>query len=114
MVGGLVQDQEVHLLVHEHTQPQAALLPTGENGDGFEHVLPLEEELPQPVPGLLGGTIGLVEHGVVQRPLRMGKADLLGEVPGFQGDALLHSAAVGRLLPQKNFQQGGLAGAVVP
>ena len=44
----------------------------------------------------------------------MGKADLLGEVPGFQGDALLHGAAVGRLLPQKDFQQGGLAGAVVP
>ena len=44
----------------------------------------------------------------------MGKAHLLGQVAGFHREALAHGASVGRLLPQDDFQQGGLAGAVVP
>ncbi|CAN3960960.1 Ribonuclease Z, partial [Dysosmobacter welbionis] len=54
MVGGLVQDQEVDLVIHQHAQPQAALLPAGEHRHRLEHVLAPEVVCRQPVSGRLG------------------------------------------------------------
>ena len=81
VVGGLVQDQQIDLLVHEHTQAQAALLPAGEGGHGLEHVLPPEVEGRQPIAGRLGGAVLVVDHGVHQIALRVGEADDLRQVP---------------------------------
>ena len=114
MVGGLVQNQEVHLLIHEHAQPQTALLPAGEHGDGLKHILPLEQEFPQTVPGLLGIAPRLIEHGVVEAALRVGKSNLLGQVTHLYGEPLLHRATVLGLLPQNDLQQGGLSRPIVP
>ena len=112
MVGGLVQDQKVNLFIHQHTQPQPGLLAAGKGAYGFEHILPLEQEGAQPVPGHLGGQVLFVEHGVVQAPLRMVKADDLGQVAPLDGGSKLDPAAA-VLLPQQALEEGGLSGAVV-
>ena len=113
MVRRLVQDEEVDFFVHQHTKPQAALLPAGEDRDRLEHILPLEEEAAQSVPRLLRVAPGVVDHGVVQAPLRVGKADLLGQIAGLHGDALFHHAAVLGFLPQNDLQERGFPRPVV-
>ena len=114
VVGRLVQHQQVDLLVHQHAQPQAALLAAGEDGHGLEHVLPPEVEGPQPVPGGLGGHAPLgVEHGVHQVPLGVVKVDDLGQVGGADGGAVFDPALVGPLLVHQDFQQGGFSRTVV-
>ena len=82
-------------------------------GQGFEHVLP-GRGTPQPVPGPHGRNIGLMGTMVSYKD-RSGWAKRIcwGEVPGFQGDALLRRRCRPPP-PPKDFQQGGLAGAVVP
>src|SRR5699024_12747263 len=114
VVGGLVQDQEVDLLIHEHAQPQAALLPAGEDGDGLEHVLSPEVEGRQPVPGGLGGHASLVvEHGVHQVSLRVVEADDLEQVGHPDGGAAAEPPLVRLLLPHEDLQEGVLVRSVV-
>ena len=113
MVRRLVQDQKIDFFIHQHTQPQAALLAAGEGRDGFEHVLPLEEEGAQPVPRHLGRAVLLVEHGVVERPLRVVEVDDLRQVRRLHRGAELDLAVVGQGLSQEDFEKRGLAGAVV-
>ena len=74
----------------------------------------MEEEAAQTVPGLLGGTVGLVNHGVEEAALRVGKVNLLGQVAGLYCKALLDFSPVLGFLPQEDFQKGGLPCAVVP
>ena len=113
MVGGLVQDQKVDLLVHEHTQPQAGLLAAGQGGHGLEHVLPLELKGGQPVPGALGGAVQVVQHGVQQAALRVVEADVLWQVTHLYSWSQTKLSAVRLLLPQNDPHQSGLARAVV-
>ena len=81
MVGGLVQNEEVDLLVHQHAQPQAAQFAAGQDADGFEHVLPLKLIGCQTVPGALGRDVLLgVQHGVHQIPLRVVEVDDLLQI----------------------------------
>ena len=80
MVGGLVQDEQVDLLIHQHAQPQTALLTAGQGGHRLEHVLSPEVEGGQPVAGSLGGAVLIVDHGVHQVALRVGEVDDLGQV----------------------------------
>ena len=114
VVGGLVQNEEVDLLVHEHTKAQTALFPAGEGGDGLEHVFAPELEGRQTVPGLLGGAVTAVEHGVHQIALRVIEDHLLGEVPHLHRGAEADQPGGGRFFAQQNFQEGGFARAVVP
>ena len=114
MVGGLVQDQEVDLLVHEHAQPQPGLLPAGQGGDRLEYVLPPELEGGQPVAGGLGGAVQLIEHGVQQAALRVVEVDDLGQVAALHRGAHADLPLVGPLLPHQDLDEGGFAGAVVP
>ena len=112
VVGGLIQNQQVDFLIHQHTQPQTGLLAAGEVPHRLEHVLPLEQERAQPVPGHLGSAVLFVEHGVVKAPLRVVKVDDLGQIPPFhRGAELDFPLAV--LLAQKALDEGGLSGAVV-
>ena len=115
MVGGLVQNQEVDLVVHQHAQPQPALLTAGENGHRLEHVLPLEIVGRQAVPGGLGGeTLLGPHHALHQIPVRMVEPDDLGQIGQLHLGAGPDPAVVGIQLPHNHLNQGGLAGAVVP
>ena len=79
MIGRFVQDQEVDLLIHQHAQPQAALLTAGKDGNSLKHVLAPEIKRAQTVPGGLGGhAVFGVEHGVHQAAVRIVKTDDLG------------------------------------
>ena len=78
MVGGLVQNQQIDFFIHQHTQPQPGLLAAGEIAHAFEHILPLEHEGSQPVPGGLGGAVLFIEHGVVEAALRVVEMNDLG------------------------------------
>ena len=55
MVGRLVQNEEVDLIIHQHTKPQTALLAAGEYGNGLHHILAPELIGSKAVPGTLGG-----------------------------------------------------------
>ena len=69
MVRRLVEDEQVDLLVHQHAQPQPALLAAGEGADRLEHVLALKQIRAQPVARGLHGAVLLIEHRVEERPL---------------------------------------------
>ena len=68
----------------------------------LEGVLPGEAEGAQSVPGLLGRAAALVEHGIHQRALGMGKVDDLGQVADLHRGAHAQLAAVCTLLLQGN------------
>ena len=81
MVGRLVQNQEVDLVIHQHTQPQAALLAAGQDGHRLEDVLTPEVIGRQPVSGRLGGNAPLGRHHVLhQIPVRVVKVDDLRQI----------------------------------
>ena len=104
VVGGLVQHQKVDLIIHQHAQPQPALLAAGEDRHALEHVLPPEVEGPQPVPGRLGGHAPLgVEHGIHQVPPGIVEVDDLGQIGAAHRGTVLHPALVGLLLPHQYF-----------
>ena len=65
MVGGFVQNQKVDFFVHQHTQPQAGLLATGEIAHTFEYILTLEQKGAQTVTCHLWSAVFFIEHGVV-------------------------------------------------
>jgi RNase P/RNase MRP subunit p29 len=112
MVRRLVEDEQVDLLVHQHAQPQPALLAAGEGADRLEHVLALKQIRAQPVARGLHGAVLLIEHRVEERPLGVGKVDDLRQVGPLDRGAEF-DAARARLLAEENFEEGGLAGAVV-
>ena len=114
VVRRLVQNQQIDLRVHEHTQPQAGLLAAGQGGHGLEHVLPPELKGGQAVPGGLGRAVQVIDHGVHQAALRVVKVDDLGQIADLHRGAQAQLALVGALLPHKNLNEGGLARAVVP
>ena len=64
MVRRLVEDQEVDALVHQHTQPQAALFAAGELADRLVNVVALKQERAQPVTRRLHRAVLLVKHRV--------------------------------------------------
>ena len=114
VVGWLVQDQKVDLVVHQHAQPQAALLPAGEHRHGLEHVLSPEVIGRQPVPGTLGRKAFFGGHHVLhQIPVRVVKVDDLGQVRLLHLGAGLDAAVVRVQLPYDHLDEGRLAGAVV-
>ena len=113
MIGGLVQNEQIDLLVHQHTQPKPGLLPSGERGDAFEHILPPEIEGRQPVPRFLGRAVLVVEHGVHQIPLRVGEVNDLGQIAESDGRTKLDFPVAG-LLIQQAADQGGLSRTIVP
>ena len=112
MVGRLVEDQQVDFLIHEHAQPQTALLAAGEVSDGFEHILTGEHKLSQTVTGDLRRHVLFIEHGVVKAALGMVKVDDLGQVSPFHRGTELDLAGE-ILIAQQALDEGGLAGAVV-
>ena len=112
MIGGLVQNEQIDLLVHQHTQPKPGLFPARETPHSFEHIFSLEQEGTQPVPGGLGRQVFLVEHGVVQTPLRVREVHNLGQVSHSNGRTKLDFPVAG-LLIQQAADQGGLSRAVV-
>ena len=112
MVRGLVQDQQIDLFIHQHTQPQPGLLAAGEGSHGLEHILTGEQKLAQAVTGDLWGAVFLIEHGIVKTPLRMGEFDNLRQISPFdRGTELNLTGAV--LFSQQTLEEGGLAGTVV-
>ena len=114
MVGGLVQNEEVDLLVHQHAKPQAAQLAAGQHADGFEHVLPLKLIGRQTVPGALGRDVLLgVQHGVHQIPLRVVEVDDLLQIRPLHRRAQTNGAAVAALTSCQHIEKRGLAGAVL-
>ena len=114
MVGRLVQDQEVDLVVHQHTQPQTALLPAGEDGHRFHHVLAPEVVGRQPVPGGLSGDAPLGRHHVLhQIPVRVVKVDDLGQIGQLHLRPQPDAPAVRVHLVGDHLDKGGFAGAVV-
>ena len=115
MVGGLVQNEEIDLLVHQHAQPQPAQLPAGQHADGFEYILPLKLIRGQTVARALGGHILFgVQHGVHQIALRMVKVDDLLQVCPLHRWPKADSAAVAAFPPCQHVQKGGLSCAVFP
>ena len=115
VVGGLVQNQEAGLLVHEHTQAQAGKLAAGEGRHALKHILPLKLILSQAIAGALGGhALFLVEHGVKETTLRVGKADDLRQVRRDHRRAQADGAAVRPLRAYDHIQQRGFPGAVFP
>ena len=114
MVGGLVQNEEIDLLVHQHAQPQPAQLPAGQHADGFEYILPLKLIRGQTVARALGGHILFgVQHGVHQIALRMVKVDDLLQVCPFHRWSKAYRAAVAAFPPCQHVQKGGLSCAVL-
>lgn len=57
VVRRLVEDEQVDLLIHQHTQPQTALFAAGKTRNGLEHVLALEQIRAQPVTRGLHGAV---------------------------------------------------------
>ena len=115
MVCRLVQNQQIHLVVHHHAQPQTALLPAGEDGNRLEHVLSREIVQGQPVSRGRGGEVPVGRNAVVhQIPVRMRELHHLRQIgnPGLRGDT--NPAFVRVLLSHDDFQQRGFARAVVP
>ena len=114
MVRGFVQNQEVNLPVHQHAQPQAALLPSGQDGHGLEHVLPPEVIGRQAVPGALGGEAPLGGHHILhQVPVRVVEVDNLGQVGGLRLGPQLDAPVVGVQLSHDHLEEGGLSRPVV-
>ncbi len=114
MVGGLVQHQQVDGVHHQHAQLEPGQLAAGEGGHRLEYVLPPETEGGQLVPGLLGGAVLLVDHGVHQAALRVLEPDDLGQIAHLDRGAEADAPLVGALLLEQDLQQGGFARAVVP
>ena len=114
VVGGLVQDQEVDLVVHQHAQPQAALLPAGEHRHRLEHVLAPEVVCRQSVSGRLGREALFRRHHILhQVPVRVVEADDLGQVCLLHLGAGFDAAVVRIQLPHDHLDKSGLSGAVV-
>ena len=113
MVRRLVQNQEVDFLVHQHTQPQAGLLAAGQVAHCLEHVFPLKQERAETVSRHLRRAVFLIEHGVVEAPLRVVKVDDLGQISPFHRGAELDFPLT-VLLTQQALDKGGFSGAVVP
>ena len=114
MVGRLVQNQEVDLVVHQHTQPQAALLAAGQDGHRLEDVLTPEVISRQPVPGGLGGDAPLGRHHVLhQIPVRVVKVDDLRQIGQLHLRPQPDAPAVRVHLVGDHLDEGRFAGAVV-
>ena len=114
VVGGLVQNEQIDLLIHEHAKAQAALLPAGKGGDRLEYVLPPEVERSQPVAGGLGAAVLIINHGVHQVALRVGKLDDLRQIADPDRGPHAQPAAVRLLFPQDDLDKRGFSGPVVP
>ena len=114
MVGRLVQDQEVDLVVHQHTQPQAALLAAGQDGHRLEDVLTPEVVSRQPVPGRLGGDAPLGRHHIFhQVPVQVVKVDDLRQIGQLHLRPQPDAPAVRVHLVGDHLDEGRFAGAVV-
>ena len=113
MVGRLVQNEEIDLLVHQHTQSQAAQLAAGQHRHRLKHILPLKLVGGQPVPGALGRhTLFLVQHSIQNAALRVVKVNDLWQVCCLYRRPQLKDAAVRRFQTQQHIQQRRLSGAV--
>ena len=66
VVGRLVEQQEVHPIVHQAGELHATLLAAAESGDGAVQVVALEEEAVQQVAGRLVEQAGAVMEPVDQ------------------------------------------------
>ena len=114
MVGWLVQNQEIDLVVHQHTQPQAALLSAGEDGPRLEDVLSPEVIRRQTVPGGLGGNTPLGRHHILhQIPVRVVEVDDLGQIGHFHLRPQPDASAVRVCFVHDHFDEGGFSRAVV-
>ena len=69
MVCGLVEDEQVNVAAHEHTEPQTALLAAGKRSDGREHILAAKAEGSESVARLLRLTAAVIQHRIEQRAL---------------------------------------------
>ena len=88
MVGGLIEDEEIDLLVHQHAKPQPCQLTAGQHADALEYLLAPELIGRQAVAGALRRHVLLfIEHGVHQRALGVGKMNGLLQVCRADGRA---------------------------
>ena len=101
VVRRLVEDEQVDLLIHQHTQPQTALFAAGKTRNGLEHVLALEQIRAQPVTRGLHGAVFFIEHRVQQRPFGVGEMNDLRQVGPLDRGAELHAARTGLLAEQE-------------
>ena len=112
MVRRLVEYQQVDLFIHQHAQPEPALLAAGERRNGLEHVLALKQIRAQPVTRGLHGAVFLIEHRVEERPLRVCKVDDLRQIRPLDRGAEFNVPCA-RFLAEENFQERGFPRAVV-
>ena len=114
VVGGFVQNQQVYRPQQKLQQGQAALLPTRKHIKALEHVVPSEQEGAQHVPHPGNQLQGCLALDIFQH--RGGAAysfrTVLGEVAHRHTGSLPHAALEGGILLGKDFQQGGLSGAI--
>ena len=109
----LVENKEVDVAPHQHTQAQAASLAAGERADGGEHVLAAKAEGGETVARLLRLTVTLVAHDIQHRRALIGKAHGLRQIGLADRGAEAQIAAVRRLLAEDQLQERGLPGAVI-
>ena len=115
MVGGLVQQQEIGFGEHQLEKQHPGPLPAGKGAHRLEHVLPFEEEHRQSGAHLGLGKAGMLVPNFIDDGFFVVEA-LLGllVIPHVQGGTKTHKAGVRGVLPQKDFEEGGLAAAVGP
>ena len=114
VVGRLVENEEVHLVVHQHAEPQAALLAAGEHGNRLEHVLSAEVERRQTVARLLRRDVPLgIKHRVHKIALRHVEVNDLRQVGDLRRGAELDAALVGVLLAHDHLDERGFSRTVV-
>ena len=102
MVRRLVEDEQIDLLVHQHTEPQPALLPAGERRDRLEYILALKQIRAQPIARRLHRAALLIEHRVKQRSLRMVKMDDLRQIGPLHRRPEFDLSAVRGQLPEQH------------
>ena len=112
MVGRLVQKEGVDLLIHEEAQLESGLFAARQHADRFENFFALEIEGCQPVAGLLGRAVGLVQQGVHQIALGVVKVDVLGQITRLDTYAVVNAARHGGFQMEQSGEQGGLSAAV--
>ena len=112
MVGRFIQNQQIDLLIHQHTQPQPALLAAGEGSHSLEHILTLEHKRTQTVTGDLRGAVFLIEHGIIKCPFGVREMDDLGQISPLHGGTEL-DLTLTILITQQTFDEGGLACTVI-
>ena len=114
MVRRLVEDQEIHFLIHQDAELEARKLAAREHADALKNVLAREVECGQAVTRCLWRDVALgVEHRVDQVSFRHVEFDDLRQVRDAHRRAELDLALVGVLLAHDHLDERGFSRTVV-